>query len=153
MFAFFDKIKSKKKYKKSIILLTNISQSDIIYLDISRYDIRSVKQMTQQMIDKYLPMTETAYYILLALKKPLHGYGIILDVERMTNKRIRIGAGTIYGTLTKMENDQLIQSIHEEDRRKIYIQTTLGYELLMMEINRLKELYDNGIKGDEINEK
>lgn len=109
--------------------------------------------MTRQLIDKYLPMTETAYYILLALKNPLHGYGIILDVERMTNKRIRIGAGTIYGTLTKMENDQLIQSIHEEDRRKIYIQTTMGHELLMMEIYRLKELYDNGIKGDELNEK
>jgi len=101
--------------------------------------------MKQRLIDKYLPMTETAYYILLALSNPLHGYGIILEVERMTNQRIRIGAGTIYGTLTKMETDLLIMPIKEEDRRKIYLQTELGKELLNLEINRLKELYENGI--------
>jgi len=102
--------------------------------------------MKQRLIDKYLPMTETAYYILLALSNPLHGYGIILEVERMTNQRIRIGAGTIYGTLTKMETDLLIMPIKEEDRRKIYLQTDLGKELLNLEINRLKELYENGIR-------
>jgi DNA-binding PadR family transcriptional regulator len=102
--------------------------------------------MKQRLIDKYLPMTETAYYILLALSNPLHGYGIILEVERMTNQRIRIGAGTIYGTLTKMETDLLIMPIKEEDRRKIYLQTELGKELLNLEINRLKELYENGIR-------
>jgi len=41
------------------------------------------------LIDKYLPMTETAFYILLALKEPLHGYGIILKVEELTQERIR----------------------------------------------------------------
>ncbi|MDD3127030.1 MAG: PadR family transcriptional regulator [Candidatus Izemoplasmatales bacterium] len=109
--------------------------------------------MNKQIVDKYLPMTETAYYILLALKKPLHGYGIILAVERMTNQRIRIGAGTIYGTLTKMETDDLIKPIREEDRRKIYIQTDLGSQLLQLEINRLQELYENGIKAGDNNEK
>jgi len=108
--------------------------------------------MKQEMIDKYLPMTETAYYILLALRKPLHGYGIILDVKRMTNQRIRIGAGTMYGTLTKMENDHLIIALREEDRRKIYIQSELGSEVLKLEIDRLKELYENGIKGGERDE-
>ncbi len=108
--------------------------------------------MRQQITDKYLPMTETAYYILLALRNPLHGYGIILDVEKMTNHRIRIGAGTIYGTLTKMEADHLIEPIREEYRRKIYIQTELGAELLQLELNRLKELYENGNGGSENHE-
>lgn len=107
--------------------------------------------MLKKIIEKYIPMTETAYYMLLALKKPLHGYGIILEVERLTNKRLRIGAGTIYGTLTKMEQDQLIQVVGEDDRRKIYLQTELGMELLSLEINRLKELYENGVKGENLN--
>ena len=107
--------------------------------------------MFKKIIEKYIPMTETAYYMLLALKKPLHGYGIILEVERLTNKRLRIGAGTIYGTLTKMEQDQLIQVVGEDDRRKIYLQTELGMELLSLEINRLKELYENGVKGENLN--
>ena len=103
--------------------------------------------MNKQILEKYLPMTETAYYILLALRHPMHGYGIILDVERMTDRRIRIGAGTIYGTLTKMESDRLIRAVREEDRRKIYQHTALGEELLALEIRRIKELYDNGTKG------
>ncbi len=97
-----------------------------------------------------MPMTETAFYILLALQEELHGYGIILSVENRTNNRIRIGPGTIYGTLSKLEKDGLIAVVREEDRRKIYIQTILGKELLMKEINRLEELY---IQGKEWSEK
>lgn len=105
--------------------------------------------MKKSIIDKYLPMTETAYYILLSLRQRLHGYGIILNVEKLTSHRIRIGAGTIYGTLTKMENDGLIEAVQEVDRRKIYVQTNLGKELLSLEIARLKELYLNGIEVND----
>lgn len=93
---------------------------------------------------KYLPMTETAYFILLALDEPLHGYGIILAVEKMTQGRIRIGPGTIYGTLSKLEADRLIVADHEIDRRKVYVQTELGYMLLQREVGRLEELYSHG---------
>jgi len=46
----------------------------------------------------------------------------------------------------------LIIALREEDRRKIYIQSELGSEVLKLEIDRLKELYENGIKGGERDE-
>ena len=100
--------------------------------------------MTDKLKAKYIPMTETAYYILLALQEPLHGYGIILKVEGLTEGRIRLGAGTIYGTLSKLEEDGLITVVREEDRRKVYLQTDLGSELLIIEIERLAQLLRHG---------
>lgn len=46
------------------------------------------------MTDKDTPLTEAVYYILLALRKPNHGYGIIQEVERLTGGRVMLGAGT-----------------------------------------------------------
>ena len=89
---------------------------------------------------KYIPMTETAYYILLALSFELHGYGIIGYVNDITNGRLKLGAGTIYGTLSKMEADGLIESKNVYDRRRTYIQTKIGGEILSIEINRLEEM-------------
>jgi DNA-binding PadR family transcriptional regulator len=101
-------------------------------------------------IKNYLPMTETMYYILLSLTEPLHGYGIILKVEQLTTGRIRIGAGTIYTSLSKLEKDALIVAYAEEERRKIYVITEVGRTVLKTEVARLKELYENGKKvGDE----
>jgi len=97
-----------------------------------------------KLLSEYLPMSESAYYILLSLKKPRHGYGIILHVSKITNERIRLGPGTIYGTLTRFEKDMLIKSVGEEERRKLYVLTELGEELLDREIKRLEELYKNG---------
>ena len=56
----------------------------------------------------YVPMTETSFYILLCLQKPNHGYGIVQMVEKMTEGEIRLAPGTMYGSLSKMENEKLI---------------------------------------------
>ena len=66
----------------------------------------------------YVPMTETAFYILLGLEKPNHGYGIVQMVEKMTAGEIRLAPGTMYGSLSKMEKDGLIRFTREEDKRK-----------------------------------
>lgn len=95
-------------------------------------------------IKQYLPMTETMYYILLSLVDERHGYGIMQHVEKLTNGRIKLGAGTIYNSLSKLEKDGLINAIAEYDRRKIYAITIIGSNVLEAEIIRLKELYDNG---------
>lgn len=100
--------------------------------------------MEPNVFEKYMPMTETAYYILMSLETPIHGYGIILNVDSLTNGRIRIGAGTIYGTLSKLEKDGLISAAYEEDRRKYYVQTKLGEALLSKEVDRLVELANHG---------
>ena len=97
--------------------------------------------MDQHIRKVYVPMTETAFYILLGLKKPNHGYGIVQTVERLTDGAIRLAPGTMYGSLSKMEKDGLIQFIREEEKRKIYQITDLGLEVLQIELNRIERLY------------
>lgn len=96
----------------------------------------------------YIPMTETGFYILFSLRKERHGYSIIQHVKEMTKGEIIISAGTMYGSLSKMEKDGLIRATKEENRRKSYIITELGEEILIHEINRIARLYKNSI-GDE----
>ena len=89
----------------------------------------------------YIPMTETGFYILLCLQKPNHGYGIVQRVEAMTGGEIRLTPGTMYGSLSKMEKDGLIRFVSEEDKRKIYVITELGTEVLQLELKRIRRLY------------
>ena len=89
----------------------------------------------------YVPMTETAFYILLCLKTPNHGYGIVQTVERLTEGAIKLAPGTVYGSLSKMEKDGLIRFVREEEKRKIYEITDLGREVLQTEIARIERLY------------
>ncbi len=91
----------------------------------------------------YVPMTETGFYILLCLQQPMHGYGIVQQVEQLTDGEIRLSPGTMYGTLSKMEKDQLIQFVREEEKRKIYCITQLGREVLQLEMRRIERLFRN----------
>ena len=91
----------------------------------------------------YVPMTETGFYILLCLQQPMHGYGIVQQVEQLTDGEIRLSPGTMYGTLSKMEKDQLIRFVREEEKRKIYCITQLGREVLQLEMRRIERLFRN----------
>ena len=99
----------------------------------------------------YVPMTESGFYILFCLQQPQHGYGISQRVKQMTGGELVISAGTMYGTLSKMEKDGLIAFEREEEKRKLYRITELGREILNLETNRIERLYKNS-KGVEINE-
>ncbi len=89
----------------------------------------------------YIPMTETSFYILLCLREEAHGYNIVQKVESLTQGEIKIGPGTLYGSLSKMEKDGLIKFIREENKRKIYHITDLGKQVLELEINRIERLH------------
>ena len=52
--------------------------------------------------DERRPLTETIFYVLLALGAPLHGYGIMQQVNELTAGRVALGAGTLYGALTNL---------------------------------------------------
>ena len=91
----------------------------------------------------YVPMTETGFYIFLCLREERHGYSIVQKVEELTNGEIRLSPGTMYGSLAKMEKDKLIQFVREEEKRKIYIITDLGREVLELEMKRIERLYRN----------
>lgn len=91
----------------------------------------------------YVPMTETGFYILMCLREEAHGYSIVQQVEKLTDGEIIISPGTMYGSLSKMEKDGLIRFVREENKRKIYIITDLGRQVLELEINRIKRLHRN----------
>ena len=98
-------------------------------------------------IKKISPLTETTFYILISLLEPLHGYGIMQKVINLSKGRIHLGPGTLYGALGNLVGAGLIMpkgSRETNPRRKIYIITNLGKELIKYEIRRLKEMTQNG---------
>jgi len=96
--------------------------------------------------EKDLPLTEAVYYILLALRKPNHGYGITQEVEELTGGRVTLGAGTLYGAIQTLQKKGWID-IHSVDtesrKKKEYIITEAGREVFEAEKKRLQELLDN----------
>lgn len=92
---------------------------------------------------RFIPMSETMFYILLSLREERHGYGIMQHVKELTHGRIALGAGTIYQSLQKLETDGLISSTREVDRKKLYVITDIGKEILSEEAKRIKEIYRN----------
>lgn len=97
----------------------------------------------EKAIKKYIPMTETMFFILLSLQQEHHGYGIMQNVKQITGGRIILGAGTIYNSLSRLEKDGLIKTLSEDDRKKTYIATELGKKVLKTEAKRLVGLYKN----------
>ena len=95
-------------------------------------------------ITKHLPLTESTYYILLALVEPLHGYGVMQKVKAISQGAVRIGPGTLYGAFSTLENEGLIVKVAEQDRRKSYTLTLKGRQLLKAQIDRFEVMLDNG---------
>ncbi|MEW6623056.1 MAG: PadR family transcriptional regulator [Bacillota bacterium] len=89
-------------------------------------------------------LTEPMYYILLALTRPQHGYSIMLEVDKQTDGRVKIGAGTLYTLLSRFEDDEIILQVAEEHRRKIYQLTDKGLDILKEEYKRLIQLVSDG---------
>ena len=91
---------------------------------------------------RFLPMSETMFYILSSLTAERHGYGIMEQVAERTGGRVVLGAGTVYQSLGKLEKAGLIAVAREVDRRKEYRMTPEGWEVLRSEARRICELYD-----------
>ena len=151
----------------SIVSLDRINQGDFCffrkafdnYIEV-RYSIYRISMYRSEIVEVsmqsrikriYVPMTESGFYILFCLQQPQHGYGISQQVKKLTGGELIISAGTMYGTLSKMEKDGLIAFEREEEKRKLYRITELGKEILNLEIHRIERLYKNS-KGVEINE-
>jgi DNA-binding PadR family transcriptional regulator len=93
---------------------------------------------------KYLPLTESTYYILLTLVEPMHGYGLMQKVEELSKGTVSIGPGTLYGAFSTLEKEGLIIKVSEEDRRKSYGLTFKGRKVLRKQIERLEIMARNG---------
>ena len=92
-------------------------------------------------LNKYLPLTETTYYILLSLIEPAHGYIMMQKVEELSNQKVKIAAGTMYGAIENLLKQQLIKSVKSTDkRRKTYVITEKGIEVLRLDCERMKHI-------------
>lgn len=91
-------------------------------------------------------LTEAVYYILLSLDQPLHGYGIMQRVEKLSNGRVWLAAGTLYGALNTLLERGWIVSVDQPSasRKKEYVLTPRGRDAVLRELARLHELADNG---------
>lgn len=98
-------------------------------------------------LSKHLPLTETTFYILLALNSAGHGYAVMQKVEELSGGKVRIAAGTMYGAIENLTKQKLIVSVPSNDaRRKMFQISELGREVLSLEVKRLKhlvEIYEN----------
>ena len=92
---------------------------------------------------RFIPMSETMFYILLSLQEERHGYGIMQYVKDLTKARIVLGAGTLYQSLGKLDGDGLITPVKEIDRKKYYVISSIGKQILIEEAQRIKEIYQS----------
>ena len=101
-------------------------------------------------INKVLPLTPAVFHILLALAdQERHGYGIMQEVMVMTQDRVRLGPGTLYGSIKRMLKANLIEESDErpdpeldDERRRYYRLTAFGRQVLVAETQRLSTLID-----------
>ncbi len=104
-------------------------------------------------MDKNTPLTEALFYILLAVRKPNHGYGIIQEIEELTKGRVVLGPGTLYGAIQSLVKKGWID-IYSEDKesrkKKEYLITDEGKKAFEEELKRLEELVANAtlMKGE-----
>ena len=100
-------------------------------------------------MDKNQPLTEAVFYILLAARKPVHGYGIIQEAAELTGGRLNLGPGTLYGAITSLLDKGWIALVSAETgsrKKKEYVITGLGRAAFHAELSRLRELVANGGK-------
>ena len=99
------------------------------------------------------PLTEAFFYILLSVRQPNHGYGIIQEISEITEGKVVLGAGTLYGAINSMLSKKWIRLYSEEKesrKKKEYLITDKGREAFTKEIKRLNELLINARRVGEV---
>ena len=95
------------------------------------------------MTDPTRPLTPAVFHVLLALSEgPLHGYAIMTAVRETVEGARRVGPGTVYGTLQRLEDAGLVRELPTEGRRRSFELLPAGRSALEAEAQRLTRLAD-----------
>jgi DNA-binding PadR family transcriptional regulator len=90
------------------------------------------------------PLTEPVLLILLSLaEKPRHGYALMQDIESLSQGRVRLSTGTLYGALRRLLDDHWIERFAQEDTsrdKQAYRLTPAGRKQLQWELERMRQL-------------
>ena len=95
--------------------------------------------------EQFQTLTEPMYYILLALLEECCGVDIMEKVKTLSHGRVVVGPGTLYAMLAKFEENDIIQLTASEGRRKSYVITDNGRQMLQKEYERLKTMVEDGV--------
>lgn len=91
-------------------------------------------------------LTDSAYYILLALLQEQHGYAIMKYIDELTSGQMTIGPATLYTLLKRMSQEGLIKKTeNNSERKKEYIATEKGIELINKEVQRRVRMAQHGV--------
>ncbi len=88
---------------------------------------------------KFQTLTEQMFYILLCLKEECCGIDIMDKVSQMTDDRVKVGSGTLYNLLEQFLSADMIKETKAEGRRRSYVLTEKGREVLATEYQRLRQ--------------
>ena len=94
-------------------------------------------------------LTEPMYYILMALLKERCGVDIMEAVLEISNGRVKVGPGTLYALLGKFEKENIIMETEVQGRKRSYIITDKGKEILVEECKRLVTMVNDGLSNME----
>lgn len=95
--------------------------------------------------EQFQTLTEPMYYILLALLEECCGVDIMEKVKTLSHGRVVVGPGTLYAMLAKFEENDIIHLTTSEGRRKSYVITENGRQMLQKEYERLKTMVEDGV--------
>ena len=91
-----------------------------------------------------LPLSEPVLLILLSLaEQPRHGYSILKNVEEISDGRVRLSTGTLYGAIRRLLDGGWIERFKEDDSprgRQAYRLTLRGRQILRLEVSRMEQL-------------
>ena len=98
--------------------------------------------------EDWLPLTPAMFHILLALAdKERHGYHIMQEVDERTEGTVKLGPGTLYGSIKRMVTDGLVEELEErpdpeldDERRRYYRLTDFGFRVARAEALRLEQM-------------
>ncbi len=98
-------------------------------------------------VQDQIPLQETTFFILLSLsRQPRHGYAILQDVAQLSNGRLQLSTGTLYGALRRMLDQGWIERYDEATGtvngriRKAYRITDLGQQILNADVARMQAM-------------
>jgi len=86
---------------------------------------------------KFQTLTEQMFYVLLCLRQECCGMDILDAVPQLTNNRVSVGSGTLYNLLEQFVEEGFIRETRVEGRRRSYLLTEKGRELLKKEYDRI----------------
>ena len=79
-----------------------------LFIKLTEQTVEETRTKMDEKLIKYLPLSEATYFVMISLVDPLHGYGIMQHIKKISQGSVTVGPGTLYGILSTLEKEGLI---------------------------------------------